>query len=432
VTIPIITLEKETVMTGAQLLAMADDLEKYLASYDELFGRSESREHFRRFARGQMGSLERKSLEPIADAEGVPPRGLQQFFTQYQWGEDGARDELQRKVAAEYGGEDGVFVVDETSDAKKGEYTAGVARQYCGESGKVDNCIVTVHVAYARGMFHTLLDGELFLPECWNPDPKDETLMAKRRRAGIPDEVVHESKPAMALRQLQRVKANGVPGGWVSADEGYGGKPWWRKAVAEEGYWYVVEVPKSVMGWAHKPQMKARRYSGFGRRPLARPTTAALTVEALSGSTSGFRFKQWEKFRVHDTQKGPEVWEVKSGRFWEKGENAPAEAQWLLVARNVRTGEVKYFLSNAPEDILLRTLVRVAFSRWHVERCFQDCKTELGLNHAELRNYRGLHRHLILTAINYYFLQDRLKLYQREKNGGLDGEPVCGCATGVA
>ena len=102
-------------MDGSALLKLTDDLEQYLASYDELFGRAESRAHFRRFARGQLGSLERKSLEPMADAEGVPPRGLQQFFTQYQWDEDGARDALQRKVAAKYGGEDGVFIVDETS-----------------------------------------------------------------------------------------------------------------------------------------------------------------------------------------------------------------------------------------------------------------------------------------------------------------------------
>jgi len=138
-------------------------------------------------------------------------------------------------------------------------------------------------------------------------------------------------------------------------------------------------------------------------------------VEALASAATGWRFKKCERLKVHDTQKGPEVWEFKAGPFWEQGENAPAGAQWLLIARNVRTEEIKYFLSNAPQDTLLRTLMRVAFSRWHVERCFEDCKTELGLNHAELRNYKGLHRHLILTAINYYFLQDRLELYKRGK-----------------
>jgi SRSO17 transposase len=419
-------------MNGEALLDLAGDLEDYLGSYDELFGRAESREHFRRFARGQLGSLERKSLEPMADAEGVPPRGLQQFFTQYQWDEEGARDALQRKVAAKYGGEDGVFIVDETSDAKKGEWTAGVARQYCGESGKIENCIVTVHVAYARRGFHALLDGELFLPQSWHPNPQDAAVSARRRRAAIPDEVGHESKAALALRQLRQAKVNGVPGRWVSADEGYGAKPWWREAVAQEGYWYVVEVPKSVMGWAREPQVQTPSYPGRGRPPKACRGTAALRVEALNCSTRGWRFKRWETFRVHDTQKGPEVWQVKAGRFWEQGEHAPALAQGLLIARNVRTGEVKYFLSNAPADTLLRTLVRVAFSRWHVERCFEDCKTELGLNHAELRNYRGLHRHLILTAVNYYFLQDRLQLWRGEKGTGPDGEPMCGCAASAA
>jgi SRSO17 transposase len=123
---------------------------------------------------------------------------------------------------------------------------------------------------------------------------------------------------------------------------------------------------------------------------------------------------------------------VRAGRFWEHGEHAPRASQGLLIARNVRTGEVKYFLSNAPEDTLLRTLVRVAFSRWHVERCFQDCKTELGLNHAELRNYKGLQRHLILTAINYYFFQDQVQTWRGGKGGGFDGEPVCRCRAGVA
>ena len=420
-------------MTGAELVELEEDLEQYWATYDEVFGRAESREHFRRFGRGQMGPLERKSLEPIADAERVPPRGLQQFFTQYQWDEDAARDKLQKKIAAKYGGEDGIFIVDETSDAKKGEWTAGVAPQYCGETGKIDNCIVTVHVAYARRGFHALLDGELFLPERWNPNAQDETITAKRRRAKIPDEVVHEGKPAMALRQLRRAKANGVPGRWVSADEGYGGKPWWRKAVAVEGFWYVVEVPRDTMGWAREQRLQVPAYQGKGKRPKkARPATGALSVEALSSSTRGLRFKKWQAFHVHNTQKGPEVWEVKAGCFWEQGVNAPGTAQWLLVARNVRTGEVKYFLSNAPEDTLLSKLVRVAFSRWQVERCFQDCKSELGLNHAELRNYRGLHRHLILTAINYYFLQDRLGLWRREKNSGLDCESVCRCAASAA
>ena len=404
-------------MTGPGLMRLTNDLERYLASYDELFGRAESRQHFRLFARGQLGTLERKSLEPIADAEKVPPRGLQQFFTQYRWDENGVRDRLQQKVAQKYGRPSGIYVIDETSDGKKGEWTAGVARQYCGESGKIDNCIVTVHLAYVTGKFHALLDGELFLPECWNPNPKDAEVTAKRQRARIPEEVVHETKTVLALRQIQRALRNGVPARWVSADEAYGGKPWWRNAVAAEGLWYDVEVPRDTMGWVH---------------PDTGHRAAARKVEMLASLVTAWRFKPWTQFKVHETEKGPEVWEVKAGRFWEHGEKASKDAQGLLIARNPRTEEVKYFLSNAPEDTLLITLVRVAFSRWHVERCFEDCKSELGLNHAELRNYGGLHRHLILTAVNYFFLVDQLGWEGGEKNGGPDREPSCGCGASAA
>ena len=198
-------------MTAEDLLAMTDHLEAYLRSYDELLGRPESRANFRIFSRGQLGPLKRKSLEPIADAEDVEPRTLQFFFSQGKWDEAEVRDQLQKRIALKYGSASGVFIIDETSDAKKGEWTAGVAPQYCGESGKIDNCIVTVHLAYAAGDFHALLDGELFLPECWNPNPEDPLITLKRKRAEIPDAAVHVGKAELALEQLKRAKANGVP-----------------------------------------------------------------------------------------------------------------------------------------------------------------------------------------------------------------------------
>lgn len=410
-------------MTGEELLKAAGNLEEYLGSFDGLLGRVENREHFRRFARGQLGPIKRKALQPMALEEGVPPRTLQFFFSRYAWDEEGVRDELQGKVAAQYGGEDGIFIIDETSDAKKGEHTAGVSRQYCGESGKIDNCIVSVHLAYARDGFHALLDGELFLPECWNPNPEDEEIQLKRRRAGIPDGVRHESKPSMALRQLGRAKANGLPGKFVSADENYGGKPWWREAVDLMGFWYVVEVPKSTQGWTQEPKMEVPPWSGRGRRPTrAVPVSQAKTVEALPHDDVGLRLSEPKRFRVHDTEKGPEVWDVKLTPFWEGGENAPPIVQQLLVARNVRTRQIKYFLTQPPEETPLETLVRVAFSRWHVERCFEDAKQQLGLNHAEIRNYRGLHRHFILTAANYLFLQDWLGETRTRPHGEPGGQ----------
>jgi SRSO17 transposase len=294
-------------------------------------------------------------------------------------------------VAEELSGEDGIFVIDETSDAKKGAWTAGVARQYCGESGKIDNCIVSVHIAYVREQRHALLDGELFLPEGWNPDSDDPQIADKRRRAQLPPEAVHQPKTRMALAQLDRARANGVQGRYVTADELYGGAPWWRAALAERGLIYVVEVPSRVQGWIGERDGEAR------------------SLKDLAATHRRLRCGVKARYTTHETAKGPEVWEARRVPFIEQADAAPAVAQDLLVARNPRTGEVKYFLTNAARSLPTPACLKVAFSRWRVERCFQDCKSELGLNHAELRTYRGLRRHFILTAINYYFLLTRVR-----------------------
>lgn len=406
-------------MTATELLKSSEDLEAYLATFDDLLGRKENKDHFRRFARGQFGTVERKSLEPIADAEDVSPRALQMFFSRAVWDEGAVRDELQRRVKAQYGGSDGIFVIDPTSDAKKGEHTAGVERQYCGESGKIDNCIVTVHLGYTRGDFRALLDGQLYLPKSWDWNPEDAEIQAKRRKAGIPDDVRYQSKMEIAYEQLARVKENGVPGRFVTADEDFGGKPWFRDAVGGLGFYYVFEVPRTTRGVVHPPFEDGE--------PIE-----ALTVEKLGKRTSGLRCQPWKMFRVHMTEKGPEVWEFKAAPFWEARGDVYSRVKWLILGRNVRTREVKYFLSNAPAGTPIEVLIRVAFSRWIIERCFEDCKGELGLNHAETRKYRAIQRHLILTAVNYFFIEDRVLRARRGGKGGPDGEPVRGCRADAA
>lgn len=360
----------------------------------------------RRYARGQLGTLKRKSLEPIALAEGIDPRSLQFFFVNNGFDEENALAIHQKRVARELGGDDGIFIIDETSDAKKGEYTPGIARQYCGESGKRDNCIVSVHTAYTRDDVHCLLDGELFLPACWNPDAPDPEIGKKRMRARIPDSVRHETKTVMALRQLKRAKENGVPGKYVTADSLYGGAPWWRKAVGELGLIYIVEVPSRICGWLHER-------SG-----------AARSLAHWEGTHRSLRCGTKKRVRTHETGKGPDVWEVRRVMFHEQADAAPAGGQTLLVTWNVRTGERKFFLSNAPESMKTEALMKVAFSRWRVERCFEDAKGEVGLNHAELRTYRGLRRHLILTAINHYFLVTRLRRSGEKRSDVIAGGGV--------
>lgn len=414
-------------MDGRVLLDGSRDLMAYLRGYRDSLGRPENWANFVAFVRGQLSPIERKSLEPMADLQGIPVRGLQRFFVRAAWDEDAVRSRLHRTVARKHAGPAGVFVIDETSDGKKGKHTAGVGRQYCGESGKVENCIVSVHLGYARGDFRCLLDGELFLPESWNPDPGNPEVQERRRRVGIPSDVGHVSKPALGLRLLRRALGNGVPGRFVVADEAYGDKPKWRREVAALGLTYVVETsPKNTHGWAQEPQAEESPDAGTGRRRRKpHPSVLARKLAELRSAPDGLRFLSRTRLRVKDTHKGPEIWEFKDALFWQSrgvrrttiaGGFCYPEVERVLVGENARTGEVKYFLTNDLEAPL-EEVVAIAFTRWNIERCFQDCKQELGLNHAELRDYGGIQRHLLLTAVTYLFLQEFVKKHELEKGG---------------
>jgi SRSO17 transposase len=411
-------------MDGEILLQGSRELGRYLRSYQGLLGRRENWENFRIFVRGQLSPIERKSLEPIADLHGIPPRCLQRFFSRATWDEDGVRRKHQKRVARRHGHEDGIFLVDETSDAKKGEWTAGIQRQHCGETGKIENCIVSAHLAYAHGDFQALLDGELFLPESWAPNPANPDVQEKRRRAQIPPEVGHVTKPDLGLRMLRRALENGVPGRYVVADEAYGDLPKWRRAVGELGLTYVVETSGNrCFGWANEPESFTPPSKRYGGQRKPHPVIPARKLGVLRDAPDGLRFRSRVRLRVKETHKGPELWEFKEAHFWQnrgkgrwriKGGFHYPEVERVLVGENVRTGEVKFFLTNDLESSL-EQLVAIAFSRWRIERCFQDCKQELGLNHAEIRNYRGLQRHLILTAVTYLFLQEFVKRHGLEK-----------------
>jgi len=408
-------------MHADQLLAVRDQLDSFLAQFHPHFIRREQRDQFALYSRGRLGPLARKSLEPIALAEDRSPRTLQQFLDIHRWDEDAMLDTHQRLVAQHFGDpQNGVFIADATSDAKKGTHTAGVARQYCGETGKIDNCIVTMHWAYA-GLddSHVLLDGELFVPLCWDPSAGEEAL-ARRADAAVPDEARHKTHVQMSTEQLRRIRQNGVPGRFATGDCEFGGCLEWREAVAGEGLIYVAEVPRSMRGWWRAPRFHAPggKKGGRGRKPSRpEPDIVPRSVEALVR----FINPGFEPWNVNDSTKGPEVWRVARLPFFAAHGARPGQAQpgTLLVADNVLTGERKFFLTNAPADMATGQLLRVAFSRWRVERCFEDAKGELGLNHAETRSYKSLKRHLILTCVLHLFLT----LLRREwgkKDGGLD------------
>lgn len=407
-------------MDAATILKIKPALTEYLHEFDGCMGRVTNRGHLATYVTGQLSDLDRKSIEPIADAARVPPRTLQEFLGLLKWDESAARDRLQQRVARRHSDANSVGIIDESSFVKKGEETACVQRQHCGAVGKKENCVVSVHLGYAVGDFHTFLDGELYLPEeTWHED------RVRCRKAGIPDDVVYRSKWEMALGQVERALGNGVRFSWLTFDEGYGGKPPFLRGVDALGQHYVGEIPVSFVGWTVEPQVLHREHARDRRpcRPRKLPrlkvrNTPFAEVREILKHSPILRQVPWETYRVKDGQKGPMVWEAKRLPFWIKDENGlPSRPHHLIVTRPVtHTDEVKFFLSNAPESIPLETLLLVAFSRWRIERLFEDSKTELGLDHFEVRHFRSISRHLIITCISQLFLAEFLDDHGEKKS----------------
>jgi SRSO17 transposase len=407
-------------MDAEQVLRLKPDLTRFLHEFDDCFARRDTRAHFPKYVEGQLSELPGKSCEPMALAAGVPPRTLQEFLAQHRWDEDRMRRRLQELVVRDHAGSHSIGVIDETSDVKKGDKTPGVQRQYCGCVGKQENGIVTVHLGYATGDFHALIDGELFLPESWSED------RPRCRAAGIPDDMVYRPKWKLALELYDRAVANGVVFEWLTFDEGYGGKPLFLQGLDGRTQRFVAEVPTTFSCWTERPCVTERPFRRGGRgRPRQVPrlvagSPAPQSVKELGEIWPKLRDQEWTRYYVKDGEKGPLVWEAKQARVVMKNDDGlPGVELHLIVARNALDhDEVKYFVSNAPAETPVETLLLVAFSRWRVERCFRDQKQEIGLDQWEGRCYLGLKRHLILSCVSYLFLARCRERLRGEKSGG--------------
>lgn len=391
-------------MDAETISGLGRQLDDYLAQFADCFMRRDTRAHLGVYVRGQMSGLERKSVEPMALAAEVPVRTLQEFLTHLVWDEERMRRRVADIVVRDHADPESIGLIDETGWVKKGDQTPGVQRQYCGAVGKQENCLITVHLGYAAKNFHCLLDGEMYLPQSWQDD------RARCRAAGIPDEVVYRPKSVIALELYDRARQHGVHFEWLTFDEWYGAKPEFLRALDQRGQKYVAEVHKGIVAWIDRPAVTTRPHRSRRGRPRKTPrlrseSRPAHTLEHLAQWHPKLRDQEWRAYRIKDTQKGPLVWRVKHVLVYLKDEHGlPSKPHPLLVCRNPLTGEIKYFLSNAPVDTPVTKLLWVAFSRWRVERCFEDFKGEIGLDHWEGRRWLGLRRHLILSTVSYLFL----------------------------
>lgn len=410
-------------MQAQQIKMMGGELKRFLGTLDDCFARSESRGQLRHYIGGQVSDLPRKSVEPMALSAGVPPRTLQCFLATARWNEHRMRDRIQWRVARDHAAARAIGTVDDTGHPKKGTHTAGVQRQWCGNTGKIDNCVVSVHIGYSVDDFHCLLDSDVYLPESWAKDP------GRRAKAKIPDDVTYRKKTDIALAQIDRALANGVRVWAWTFDEWYGRDGEFLDGLNSRGQNYVGEVPSDFTGWARRPRVltqarpqEARKRGRKRRYPrLARQGSEAGKVKHLASFSPVFRKQAWRRFKVKDGEKGPVIWEAKFAPFYRKhGDGLPGPTHTLIVARNVlNPDEVKYFVSNqiVGAGVTREDLLWVAFSRWPIERCFKLGKRDIGMDHFEARSWRAIHRHLYLSQLSLLFCA-RVQRRLREKNDG--------------
>lgn len=383
--------------------ALVTDLEAYTAQFRFCFTRAAQGVWAQRYVHGLLSDHPRKSIEPIALAHDFPIRSMQAFIAESPWRTAPLLHQHQQLVAQTLGDEDGVLLVDESGMPKQGVHSVGVAPQYCGALGKVANCQVGVFVGYASSKGYTLLDGQLFVPECWF----DDAHAALRQEVGLPAELTFLSKPQLALQLVQAIVDRArLPVRWVAADALYGDSPSFRDALAELGLWYFTEVACSTLIWRRHPAVIVPLWSGKGRKPtkqrLKTPANRPYRVDELLRRLPK---TAWVRSTIKEGSKGPIVCDFAFVRVSEARDGLPGPRLWLIIRRNVADpSEVKFYLSNAPETIELVRLVRMSGMRWPIELTFEEGKGEVGMDQYETRSWLGWHHHMTLVMLAHHFL----------------------------
>jgi SRSO17 transposase len=332
------------------------------------FSRSETRDRVRAYLVGLLGPVQRKNAWQVAEQIGdADPYGVQYLMGRSEWDPDAVRDDLRAYVVESLGDPDAVLVLDETGFLKKGTKSAGVARQYTGTAGRIENAQVGVFLAYASRHGVAFLDRALYLPAEWTDDP------GRCRAAGIPEGTGFATKPALARAMLERAFAAGVPAAWVTGDEVYG--TWeLRRWLEDERRPYVLAVRANQHAW-----------SGF------RQATVAALAKELSK-------RSWHRITIAAGSKGPRryawAWLVINSDL------GPSWRRWLLVRKGLDDSEeLAYYIAAGPRRTTLTRLAVTAGARWSIEGGFESAKQEAGLADYEVRSWTGWYRHVTLCLL---------------------------------
>lgn len=351
------------------------ELDRLVARMSGLFGSRVGLARMGLYVRGLLGPAERKNGWQLAEEAGeATPYAMQQFLFRGGWSADDVGREMRRYVVEALGEAQGVLVIDETGVLKKGTHSVGVQRQYSGTAGRVENCQIAVLLGYATSKGRALLDRALYLPKSWTDDP------ARCAKAGVPETVTFQTKPALGRTMVERALDEGVPASWVAGDCVYGDDPELRRRLEARRIGYV-------MATSHNDAAVA---ISLRTRPLR---------EVIAALAEG----DWQRLSAGEGSQGPRLYDwqlVMLSTFpnaaWRRG---------LLVQRSVHDpSEIKVHRCFFPVGTSLSTLVHVAGCRWTIETDIEEAKGEVGLDHYEVRSWDGWHRHISLALLAHAFL----------------------------
>lgn len=353
--------------TRASVEQWAEELEDVAERIGPRFARSEPRQRALHYIRGLLSDTQRKNGWQMAEQLGeATPDGVQHLLARADWNADTVRDDLRDYVQHNLGDPNGVLIVDETGFLKKGTKSCGVARQYSGTAGRIENSQIGVFLAYAGAKGSALIDRALYLPKEWTTDSK------RCREAGVPEGTEFATKIVLAKRMIERATTAGLPVKWVTADAVYGSDYRFRFALENQGLGYVLGVRTDFAVTVGLRQVRAKSLL------TEVPATAWRRLSCGSGSKGPRRY-DWAMTRINCP-------------------NPQSYQRWLLIRRSVSDPrEVAYFACGGPPETTLEELATVAGKRWVIEECFELSKGDCGLDEYEVRSWVGWHRHVTLS-----------------------------------
>jgi SRSO17 transposase len=356
----------------------------------------------KQYIHGQLICQKRNNM---VEFEKVVPKSnhqsLQHFVSNSPWDEEGLAEDIALSVSERIGdAEHGSLHIDESGFAKQGKMSVGVARQYCGSLGKVDNCQMGVFLGYSNGHNRILMDRRLYLPKEWIKDKK------RRRKCGVPDTVKFQTKAELGLEMIHQARNRGIPYAWIGMDSHYGQQPLLLKKLEADNEIYMADIPCDSRVWLELPKVEIPERKGkrgpFPKKlKLAEGEPSPVEVRKLEKQLPELT---WHRVYVRDTERG-ELWSnMACLRVYPVRESLPGPCSWLILRIDEGENKRKYQLCNAPENTAIERLAEMSHSRYWIERAIQDAKGEAGMDEYQLRGWQGWHRHMTMTFLAMLFL----------------------------